>query len=69
MDRQEKRKNEGIENGNDDDVSENSDVEDKVSWINIYPFIVPYYLHISTHHEEVTVKKKLQTNTPSVLLL
>lgn len=31
MDRQEKRKNDGIENGNDDDLSENSDVEDKVS--------------------------------------
>ena len=31
MDRQEKRKSEGIENGNDDDLSENSDVEDKVS--------------------------------------
>ncbi|CAH1718067.1 unnamed protein product [Chironomus riparius] len=29
MDRQEKRKNDGIENGNDDDLSENSDVEDK----------------------------------------
>ena len=33
MDRQEKRKNDGIENGNDDDLSENSDVEDKVSWV------------------------------------
>lgn len=32
MDRQEKRKNEGIENGHDEDLSENSDMEDKVSW-------------------------------------
>lgn len=31
MDRQEKRRNEGLDNGNDDDLSDNSDVEDKVS--------------------------------------
>ena len=37
MDRQEKRKNEGGSENGSDDTPDNSDVEDKVSWLLLAP--------------------------------